>query len=460
MRSRPVAGSIALLSLLAAVLLGLFPPQGLEGDTLAAAMLMIAAVGFWATGILPEHVTALLFFLTAMLFAIAPPQVVFSGFSSTALWLIFGGLFLGAAINSTGLGRRMAYYIGLHLQGSYLKLVSGIVLVGVMLGFVMPSSLGRVVLLMPIVVAMLDHFGYRSGSKGRLGLILAAALGAHVPTFAVLPANVPNMVLAGSAETLYGTPLLYGEYLLLHFPVLGVLKAMLIIALITWLYREAPEQPQTAQEETLPPFSTAERRMLMVLLVAIGFWVSDFLHHISPAWIALSAAIFLMLPFNQDLLPKQAVAKINYNPLFFVAGIMGLGTMMNHTGLGEVFADALLYWLPLDPQTPFLNYLSLWATSFSTGLVATLPGVGAVLSPLAEDMAAASGFSRDAILMTQVLGFSTIMLPYQSAPLVVAMQLGKERVTDAIKICLVLTLFTAVLLLPLDYLWWRFLGVI
>jgi hypothetical protein len=62
------------------------------------------------------------------------------------------------------------------------------------------------------------------------------------------------------------------------------------------------------------------------------------------------------------------------------------------------------------------------------------------------------------VLNSQVLGFSNPVLPYESAPLVVAMSLGGERLGPAQLLCVLLAVATLVLLLPLDFLWWRLLG--
>ncbi|MFX8362505.1 anion permease, partial [Acinetobacter baumannii] len=68
------------------------PPGGLPPAAAPTAALAIVAIAFWATGRLPEHVVALALLLGAVLLKVAPTPVVFSGFSSTAWWLIFGGL--------------------------------------------------------------------------------------------------------------------------------------------------------------------------------------------------------------------------------------------------------------------------------------------------------------------------------------------------------------------------------
>ncbi|EEP9817569.1 hypothetical protein HCP63_003645 [Salmonella enterica subsp. arizonae] len=62
----------------------------------------------WATSLLPEFITALLFFTVAMAAKIAPPDKIFGGFASSAFWLVFSGFVLGIAIRKTGLADRAA----------------------------------------------------------------------------------------------------------------------------------------------------------------------------------------------------------------------------------------------------------------------------------------------------------------------------------------------------------------
>ena len=175
---------------------------------------------------------------------------IIAGFESTVLWLVFGGFVLGLAIKRTGLGERIAGRLAIRFGKTYARIISGIVLVGLALSFIMPSAVGRVVLLLPIASALADRFGFAGNARGRTGIMLAATFGSIFPAFGILPANVPNLVLAGAAETLYGFKPVYGEYLLLHFPVLGLLKAVVIVGLILHLYPDRPE-PLEAKEGLL-----------------------------------------------------------------------------------------------------------------------------------------------------------------------------------------------------------------
>ncbi len=442
------------------------PPDMLSFRETQVASLSLVTICLWATGLIPEYITALCFFLAAMLFSLAPAGVVFAGFTSSAVWLIFGGLVLGVAISSTGLGKRTAVMVARHLHGSYPKIISGLVAAGVLFSFLMPSAMGRVVLLTPIAVAMADHFGFLQGSRGRTGVILAVIMGSFIPAFSILPANVPNMVLAGMADSLYHIPLLYGPYLLLHFPVMGAIKALLTIAIILWLCPDTP--PDTAMEAgedgTSDNFQAAlswqEKVLAVVLLVLLLLWATDFLHHVSPAWVALAGAIFLLLPGVSIVTTKMFNQKMNWASLIFVAGILGLGSLINHSGLGHALAGAIIRFLPVEQGSSFLNYMSVSLAAAVTGIVTTLPGVPAVFTPFSDTLARATGFSVDSILMMQVLGFSTVIFPYQAPPIVVGMQLSGEKFATALKFCLVMTFITVAVLFPLDFLWWKFVHII
>ena len=172
----------------------------------------------------------------------------------------------------------------------------------------------------------------------------------------------------------------------------------------------------------------------------------------------MAVATILLLPKIGLVGRKEFNEQINFGSMFYVAGIMGLGAIVDKSGLGVRLASAILSVVPLAPGEAFANFFGLATVSTIVGMVTTLPGVPAVLTPLAGQMAQASGMSLEAVLNSQVLGFSNPILPYESAPLVVAMSLGGERTGPAQIMCLLLAAITILALLPLDFLWWRLLG--
>ena len=453
-RSQRVA--LILIPLFSALLL--FTPASdlFTGKQQLTALLVMSGMVLFATGALPEFVSALLVLVLAMLLTLAPAEIVFSGLTSTACWLIFSGLVIGIAIAETGLALRISNHFTRYLDSSYTRLISGIVLMGVLLGFVMPSSVGRVVLFIPIALAIAENCGFARGSKGHHGVLLAAAFGCHLPTFAILPANIPNMIMIGSAESIHGWTPMFTEYLLLHFPVLGLLKALLLIGVILVLYPDTPQRAAPMNRNS--GFSSRERRLLVIMLATLGFWMTDSVHHISAAWIGLAAATLLLLPGVGMVSPKSFNEKVNISSILVVAGLLGVASLINYSQISQVVGERVLDWLPLAPGRDALNYFSLSLAAMLTGVVATLAGVPATLTPLAGQISQMTGFSLEAVLMTQVFGFSTVVFTYQSVPLMMAMPLAGISIGHAARLCLILAALTVVILLPLDYLWWQLLG--
>ncbi|ABX23393.1 anion permease [Salmonella enterica] len=410
----------------------------------------------WATSLLPEFITALLFFTVAMAAKIAPPDMIFGGFASSAFWLVFSGFVLGIAIRKTGLADRAARALSAKLTDSWLLMVSSVVLLSYALAFVMPSNMGRIALLMPIVAAMAKRAGIADGTRAWYGLALAVGFGTFQLSATILPANVPNLVMSGAAEGSYGIHLNYVPYLLLHTPILAWLKGAVLIALICWLFPGAPCTPREA--EASAPMSRNEKRLAWMLTVVLTMWVTESWHGIGPAWTGLAAAVVTMLPRIGFISGDEFASGINIRACIYVAGILGLALTVTQTGIGNAVGETLLHVMPLDTQKPFTSFLALTGITTALNFIMTANGVPALYTTLAESFAAATGFPLLSVIMIQVLGYSTPILPYQASPIVVAMALGKVPAKAGMLLCLALAAVTYLVLLPLDYAWFRVLG--
>lgn len=419
-------------------------------------LIVLITIVLWATSLLPEFVTALLFFTVAMVAKIAPPEIIFGGFASSAFWLVFSGFVLGVAIRKTGLADRAARAMSARLTDSWLLMVASVVLLSYALAFVMPSNMGRIALLMPVVAAMAHRAGIAEGTRAWFGLALAVGFGTFQLSATILPANVPNLVMSGAAEGSFGIHLNYLPYLLLHTPVLGLLKGAILIGLICWLFPGKPTPPR--ELPVTEPMSGAELRLSAMLVVVLGLWVTESLHGIGPAWVGLAAAVVTLLPRVGFITGDEFATGVNIRTCIYVAGILGLATTVTHTGIGRAVGEALLAVMPLDAEKPFTSFVALTGITSALNFIMTANGVPALYTTLAESFSQATGFPLLSTIMIQVLGYSTPLLPYQASPIVVAMALGGVPARAGMKLCLALALVTFVVLLPLDYGWFRLLG--
>lgn len=444
---------VLLASGFAATTLAFALPQPM-GPTAAVVLLTLA---LWSTGLIPPFLTALVFFAAVLIPGLAPPDLVFAGFGSAAVWLIVSGFVIGAAITGSGLGARMAEALAPLVGRSYPRLVAVLTLAAMVLGFVMPSSVGRAVVLVPVGMALAGRLGLAQGSNGRIGLAVALTLACNMPSFAILPSNIPNMILAGAAEGQHGVTFGYLSYLALHYPVLGLVKSALTVALVVWLFPARIDAGGMASAGQTP-VTAQEKRVALILALTLALWMTDRLHGIGPAWIGIATAAVLLMPGIGAVAPKQFNASVDFGMVLFVAAALALGAVVNASGLGALAGGLLQDVLPLREGASFANFMSLTGMAGLMGLVTTNPGVPTVLTPMAPDLAAATGLSLEAVLMTQVIGFATVIFPYQVGPFVMAMQLSGEKLGHVLRVTLPLALLTFVVLMPLDWLWWRLLG--
>ena len=261
--------------------------------------------------------------------------------------------------------------------------------------------------------------------------------------------------MSGAAEGSYGIHLNYLPYLLLHTPVLGLLKGFLLIVLICWMFPGKPTPPRTLAP--IEPMSGAEKRLAWMLLVVLTLWVTESWHGVGPAWTGLVAAVITLLPRVGFINGDEFASGVNFRTCIYVAGILGLAITVTETGLGSVVGESLLKVMPLDPQRPFTSFVALTGITSAMNFIMTANGVPALFTTLAQSFSQATGFPLLSVIMIQVLGYSTPLLPYQASPIVVAMALGKVPARAGIALCLALALVTFLVLLPLDYAWFRLL---
>jgi anion transporter len=453
---KPASILTALVLLAAGTIFFMPAPAGVDANIMHAGALLVLVIGLWAVGSLPEHLTSLIFFLLAMVLAIAPAGVVFSGFASGTVWLVLGGLVIAEAVNRTGLGARFARYLLGRRALTYPALIVAVVVVSAALCFVMPATVARILLLLPIVSALALRLGLRHGSAGHSGVCLAMMLTNYQVGTSILPANAPNMVLSGSAETLYNVTLIYAEFLLVQFPVMALAKSLVTVALVCWLF-PAHTAPAGGDAEVVP-MTADEKRLTAILIGALLLWATDFIHHVNPGWVALGAGIACLMPRVGVIASGGRGESLKLEFVIYLAAVIGLGAVVVETGLNQVGAQMVERALDLKPGQDALNFMQLSLLATGMGLVVTNVAQPALLAPLAEGFAQSMDWPLKSVLMTMAVGFSTMILPYQVPPVLVGLHAAGIPLRTLLRLSLPLAAVSLLVLLPLDYLWWRVIG--
>lgn len=427
------------------------------GDILPrVAAISALGVALFATRALPEVVTALGCFLAFIAIGAAPNDVIFSGFASSGFWLLFAGLVIGTAITATGLGMQVALRIFQRTGDSYARAALLLALSGLGLGVLVPATIPRIIILVPIALSLAKTMGYGIGSRGHIGLTVTAAVATNIPTFAFLTGNLPTIIHSGAFETLYGVRTSYADYFIEQAPINVVRFAALLALMLPF----APPKAEKQSDLDAPtPFTFVQKLLLAMICVAIGFWVTDSLHGISPAWIALSLAAVLTVPAFGMLDEKAMKTQIDLSPAFFLAAVFAISAVAQHTGLSTAIAEQLIPMLQLGQGSDLRDLYAITGLASFLSHFTTAPAAPAILAPLAGAMATETGWAIQTISMTQVLGISTPILPHQAPPLIVSMALAQIPISALLRVCAGMAVAVAVIGIPLTYLWWSYQGM-
>jgi di/tricarboxylate transporter len=413
-------------------------------------------VALFATRLLPEVVTALGCFLSFIAIGAAPNEVIFSGFSSGGFWLLFAGLVIGTAITTTGLGMQVALRIFQHTGNSYVRVALLLALSGLGLGVLVPATIPRIIIMVPIALSLAKTMGYDIGSRGHVGLTVTAAVATNLPTYVILTGNLPTIIHLGAFETLYGVRTSYTDYFVEQAPI-NFLRFLALLAVM--LPFAPPRSHRLSELEDPTPFTSVQKFLFIMICVAILFWVTDSWHGISPAWIALSLAAVLTVPAFGILDDKVMKTQIDVSPAFFLAAVFAISAVAQHTGLSTTIAEQLIPLLQLGQGSDLRDLYAVAGLSSFLSHFTTAPAAPAILAPLAGAMATETGWTIETISMTQILGISTPILPHQAPPLIISMALAQIPIAALLRVCAGLAVAVAFVGIPLTFVWWNYLGL-
>ncbi|MBO45177.1 MAG: citrate transporter [Rhodospirillaceae bacterium] len=448
----------ALSACIGIVVFVIAPLDGLDVVSSRVLGLTVIVVSLWVTGIVSPALPTIILFLVVMLFGLAPASVTFSGFSAGAAWLTFTGIIFGLAIHRTGLGDRLARVLLQRFGQSYAGAIVGTVLAGFVFCFLMPSSMGRCAILIPLVIALADALGLSEGRRGRIGLIMAAVFSTVMSGYSILPAGIPTVVMAGAAESLFGIVLHFAPYMLLHFPVTGVMTLLSITALSLILFKDRVDHA-AVPEIDIRPWTAQERRLTVILVAVLALWTTDFLHGVSPAWIGLSGAIVCVLPYV-GAIDAEAMAKdCDYTPWIFTVGIISLGSVIAASGLAPSIGSTIFAFTDFEPGSDGKNFATMIAVYSAIAGVTTTAGVAPLLTPMANDIATIAGWPILTVLMAHTIGQYVILYPYQIPPILTGALLGRISLLNTTLMGLCWSVIYLAVIAPLSFVWWRWLGM-
>ena len=188
-------GCAAAGALVAALLIATCPIPGLSYQATAVLGILIMAIVWWITGVLPEFVTAVVMAVLFVVVAGISVGATFSTFASSTWWLLLSAFTLGVGMKTSGLMRRIALAIVRKFPRTFRCQVIAQLVTGTVLGPLIPSLAVKGAMLAPLAMSIGGELGYERQGKRATGLFAAMLVGIRTVAPTIVSASVTGYAL-------------------------------------------------------------------------------------------------------------------------------------------------------------------------------------------------------------------------------------------------------------------------
>lgn len=183
--------------------------------------------------IMPESAWALMMMCCFVLFNAISFKDSFASFGSSVIWIMVCASGVGYAASKTGLLRRIAFHVLKLFPQNYRGQVMALMAAGTVVEPLIPSIVGKVVIMAPLSVAVTKDLGFKKSSKGAAGLFNAMWISSGVIGHAFMNGSAVSFAILSllgdrAGEFTWGKWLMYTSVWLVGVLVLSYIGIMLL----------------------------------------------------------------------------------------------------------------------------------------------------------------------------------------------------------------------------------------
>ena len=478
---------VGLFAALAALLvIVLMPtPQGLPLSGQVMLAILAFAVLVWMTEALDYAVSAvvigaLMVFLLAYVPDTAKPTgtdmgtgaalgLALSGFSNSAVALVAAACFIAAAMTATGLDRRIALVVLSKVNARTNNIVIGAMVVGFLLSFIVPSTTARVACLVPIMMGFILAFKVDKRSRFAGLLVITAAQTASVWNVGIKTAAAQNMVAVGFIEKQFGTSISWTEWFIAGAPSSALLTVALYFIMTRMMKPEMAEivggQATIRQQlDAIGAMTLREWKLLVIVLVLLGFWATEkLLHNFDTSSTTIAAIALMLLPRLGVMDWKESQRGFPWGTVILFAVGISVGTALLRTQAAGWLANLIVQNLGLQNASAFaiLMLLSLFLIVIHLGFASATALASTMIPIIISVLMAVQTPGINVVGMTMLLQFVVsfgFILPVNAPQNMIAYGTDTFDAKDFIRTGLVITLAATVLLVIFALTYWPWMG--
>jgi sodium-dependent dicarboxylate transporter 2/3/5 len=400
-------------------------PGGMKPAAVRTLGVMLTSILWWVTETFPIPITALMIPVMVHGLGIMPlSEALKESFGNGLIPFMIGVLGLSAALNASGLGKRITYRI-LTLAGTGTTRVVAVYFWMSFLISMFIDDVAVVAMMLPLVLGLLKTIDAKAGSSNLGKALMMAIMFGTILGGLCTPAGVSSNIitLAFMANANVHVSFLY--WTLISTPIAVAIAAVsgwLIIKMFPPEIERLPYGRDVLEQElkALGALNTKEKTTAVIFLLAVLAWLSSDLTHIPIPFVSLLILAGITLP-GVGVFRNWRDLRIEWGGVVLLVGGFVVGIAASKTGLASWVVQKALSPMALLPQvlqpaavTLLIAVDSLGFSSFGTTASVNVPFIIAYVQHngfplLALPLTAGLASSIHFILVTQS---PTLMLPY------------------------------------------------
>jgi sodium-dependent dicarboxylate transporter 2/3/5 len=440
-----------------------YAPLRLEPTAKHALAITAFMIIAWITEALDHALTGLLGCYLFWALGVVKFNTAFSGFANDTAWFLFGATLFGMMATKSGLARRLAYLVMLKVGTSYARILLGLILSDFLLTLLVPSGMARIVVMAAVALGLMEAFGMGKGSNVGRGMFMILTYTANIFDKMII-AGAAAILARGLIEKVGHVEALWSKWFFAYLPC-SLLTIFVSWRLTLWLYPpEKAELPGgaaflTKELEKMGKWTKLEKKALLLMLIAVALWMTDFLHHLTPSVIGLGIGLLAVLP-RLGVLDIEDLKRVNYLPVFFVAAAVSMGEALAQTKALDVLTNVMFAWMsPLLTNIYTSTFVLYWTAFVYHIFLASETSMLGTSIPVLMNFATTHGFSPLALGMIWTFAAGGKIFVYQSAVMIVGYSYGYFDSRDMLRVGAWLTVVEALILLLLVPFYWPLIGI-
>lgn len=439
---------------LVAVIIALLPPpSGLEQKAWYLVAVTSWMVIWWLTEAIPLAATALLPIPFMPMLGIGTIKATTQNYAHPLIFLFLGGFMLSAAMQKTGLHKRIALTIIMIVGTSGPRIIAGFMLATALLSMWI-SNTATTLMMFAVGLSIIQTLEAQSDDQAevrRFGvmLMLGIAYSASIGGIGTLIGTPPNALLASVLESSYQIEIDFLTWMMFGVPIVFVLLPITWLLLTKLMFRGHPPVNFSArgvlqsEMSSLGAASRGEMIVLVVFLLAALGWVFGKKISaltgipLSDTSVALIAALLLFvfpisLKRREFLLDWETAVKIPWGVLLIFGGGLAIASGFSSTGLAEAVGTSM----------KSLDHVNIWVfVLLSCTLIVMLTEVtsntasAATFLPIFATMAVGLGHDPRLLTIPIALGASmAFMMPVATPPNAIVFSYKGLTISDMVRV--------------------------